>query len=187
MAGLSKFDQMLRKNYEETVERQQAINKQKHDDYVEYMKEMLNKKGGKKGKGQDEKGEGEIKQGKDVKEPLDEDLLDDLYEAASGVADETAARELELYIENDAQLYRQQTVPIMKNLSKRWKKKQYDKAKAVKLWMYLADAGGKKYVKEYGSRGDKIDSMFNKKTREMVAKSMEDNWSDEMKLGNFVD
>ena len=64
--------------------------------------------------------------------------------------DAVASRELKLYIENDRDLYRQQIVPIIKNVQRRMKKGTYDHAKAPKLWMYLVDNGAKKYVKEFG-------------------------------------
>ena len=65
-------------------------------------------------------------------------------------SDEHAETELKLYIQNDRDLYRQQIVPIIKNVQRRMKKGTYDHAKAPKLWMYLVDNGAKKYVKEFG-------------------------------------
>ena len=41
-------------------------------------------------------------------------------------------RELKLYIDNDANLYRQRYMPILKNLSKKKKKGQYRKGLASK-------------------------------------------------------
>jgi len=64
--------------------------------------------------------------------------------------DATAARELKLYIENDRDLYRQQIVPIIKNVQRKMKSGKYDHAQAPKLWLYLVDNGAKKYVKEFG-------------------------------------
>ena len=64
--------------------------------------------------------------------------------------DATAARELKLYIEHDRDLYRQQIVPIIKNVQRKMKSGKYDHAQAPKLWLYLVDNGAKKYVKEFG-------------------------------------
>jgi len=63
-------------------------------------------------------------------------------------SDDAYARELTLFIENDGELYRQRTMPIMKNLARKMRKGNYDPMKAVKLWMYLVDDGAKKYTKE---------------------------------------
>ncbi len=67
---------------------------------------------------------------------------------AAAPADEQAATELAIYINNDGGLYRQQYMPIVENLRKKIKKGTYDRAKAVKLVMYLAENGAKKYAKE---------------------------------------
>lgn len=61
----------------------------------------------------------------------------------------TEAHELFLFITNDADLYRQQTQPIILNLRKKIKRGIYNPELAVKLWRYLADSGAKKYNKEH--------------------------------------
>lgn len=96
------------------------------------------------------------------------------------------ARELQLYIENDGQLYRQQTTSIMKNLQKKFEKGQYDSNLARKLWRYLVDNGAKKYVQEHGSRGDKAANMFPGKVRDEVAAAMEADWKSELEAGNKI-
>ena len=80
--------------------------------------------------------------------------------------DATAARELKLYIENDRDLYRQQIVPIIKNVQRKMKSGKYDHAQAPKLWMYLVDNGAKKYVKEFGGN---VKDMFPKDLRLSIA------------------
>jgi hypothetical protein len=84
--------------------------------------------------------------------------------------DRHAITELVLYIDNDGQLYRSQTVPIMKNLARKIRKGVYDFRKSVKLWQYLVDAGARKYVKEFGTPGARVDTIFNAATRRHVAK-----------------
>ena len=96
------------------------------------------------------------------------------------------ARELQLYIENDGQLYRQQTTSIMKNLQKKFEKGAYDSALARKLWRYLVDNGAKKYVQEYGNKGDKAANMFPGKVRDEVAAAMEADWKAELEAGNKI-
>jgi len=61
------------------------------------------------------------------------------------------ARELALYIENDGDLYRQQTTPIILNLARKIKRGIFSHTKAAKLFRYLADNGAKKYSVEFGT------------------------------------
>ena len=81
--------------------------------------------------------------------------------------DEHMARELKLFIGNDGDLYRQQTLPIIKNLMRKRKKGVYDSELAVKLWGYLMESGAKKYAKEFGGTWHE---MFSPATREIAAR-----------------
>lgn len=103
---------------------------------------------------------------------------------AREAVDSIAARELELFIENDGQLYRSQMVPIQQNLLRKIAKGTYNHRQAWKLWMYLADSGAKKYVKESG--GDWNVTMFNKPTREAVAKAMSYSFMRNVKNGEHT-
>jgi hypothetical protein len=103
----------------------------------------------------------------------------------SGPVDEGAARELELYIENDADLYRQQFIPIVQNLMRKRAKGKFDFEKSVKLWMHLVDSGARKYIAEFGVPGQKIDSVFNRNTRLAVARSLAQTFVTEADLGNY--
>jgi hypothetical protein len=90
--------------------------------------------------------------------------------------DEHAADELDLYIENESDMYRQKQA-ILKNLALKAKKGIYDKKKAAKLWGYWVQAGARKYLKEYlkgiDSPDETIDSLgFNKATRDRVAEEL---------------
>lgn len=103
--------------------------------------------------------------------------------------DKDAARELELYIDNDGKLYNSQYLPILKNLSKKFKKGKYDKKLAVKLWMYLVDAGAKKYADEYGSgseMGGSWHNIFNKATRLVTATELEKTNRDGIEDGDYL-
>jgi hypothetical protein len=82
-----------------------------------------------------------------------------------GLSDEM--KELKLYIDNDASLYRQRYMPILKNLSRKKKQGKYRKGLASKAFMYLIDDGAKRYVKSYG--GNDRD-MFPKRQRKDLAK-----------------
>lgn len=102
-------------------------------------------------------------------------------------ADDDAARELELYAENDEPLYRQSYVPIAKNLSKKFKKGVYDSELAKKLWKYHADRAAQKYGMDHAGGSKEGLRMFSPDTRRAFARSLEDYWHDEMKIGNFME
>ena len=84
------------------------------------------------------------------------------------------ATELKLFIDNDANLYRQRLVPIVKNIQKKMKSGKYDHKKAPKLWMYLVTDGAKKYEKEFHGL------KFNKQEKEAVAQMYADEYKDEI-------
>lgn len=96
------------------------------------------------------------------------------------------ARELELFITQDAQLYRSQHQPIIQNLLRKRKSGRYDFMLSIKLFMYLVDAGAKKYVQETGSQ-IKWNDLFPKSVRLEVAKSLAESFQAEADLGNYND
>lgn len=63
--------------------------------------------------------------------------------------DPNMVKELILYGENDALLYRQRTVPIQKNLINKIASGKFDLQKSVKLWKYWADDVAKRYTREF--------------------------------------
>jgi hypothetical protein len=95
----------------------------------------------------------------------------------SGLSGEIETRELELFAINDGDLYRQRVQPIIKNLKKKIKSGKYDAKLALKAWQYAADDAAKKYVKEYGSPGDK---MFSVQDRKDVAKKLQEYYQEEI-------
>jgi len=97
-------------------------------------------------------------------------------------ADKTAARELELFIDNDGDLYRQMTTSIHKNLATKLARGEYLHDRAVKAFGYLAEAGAKKYAKEFGGTWH---VMFSVPTRRVVAESMARQFETEADLGNY--
>ena len=88
--------------------------------------------------------------------------------------DKNMVIELKLYIDNDADLYRQRLVPIVKNIQRKMKSGKYDHKKAPKLWKYLVDDGAKKYQKEFPG------VKFSKQEKEMVAQEFADEYKDEI-------
>jgi len=82
--------------------------------------------------------------------------------------------ELKMYIDNDADLYRQRLVPIVKNIQKKMKSGKYDHKKAPKLWKYLVDDGAKKYQKEFPG------VKFSRQEKDAVAQEFADEYKDEI-------
>lgn len=102
---------------------------------------------------------------------------------AKTVADPVAARELELYIENEGALVAAANSMgrmIMRNLAGMITRGTYDSTKAWKAWMPLADEGAKRYTREYG---DRFGTVFNKATREMVANRLAEAFESEVRTG----
>ncbi len=97
-------------------------------------------------------------------------------------ADKDGARELELYIENDRDLYRQQFIPIVKNLMLKRRKGVFNPQLAAKLFLYLVEDGAKKYCREFGGTWNK---MFSMPTRQLVANHFVFSFGAEADLGNY--
>lgn len=100
--------------------------------------------------------------------------------------DTALARDLQIFIDNDGDLYRQQTLPIQKNLSRKWQKGTYDSSKAPKIWEYLVESGAKKYHKDAHASG-KWYQMFPPALRRAVAKDMAADYEEELEMGNFTE
>jgi hypothetical protein len=111
--------------------------------------------------------------------------------------DPISAQELVLFIENDGNAYRQQYTPILKNLSAKKASGKYQHDLAVKLFVYLADAGAKQYYAEVveGRRpkywGDtkgvsqEWARMFPVAVRKGVAEELTEKFETEYGLGNY--
>ena len=101
-------------------------------------------------------------------------VRDALRKANEGVNEgPTETRELKMYIDNDGQLYNQRYMPIIKNLSKKMKKGKFDKKLAIKGFMYLVDAGAKKYIRDFGGSG-----VFTKRDKLRVAAEFADEFEE---------
>jgi hypothetical protein len=99
--------------------------------------------------------------------------------------DKDAAREIELYADNDSQLYYQRRRPILVNLAKKYKKGIYEIDKAAKLWKYYIEAAMQKYNKEFGSRGDKWSDLLDTHDRNLLATEYAIRTKQEFDLGNL--
>lgn len=98
--------------------------------------------------------------------------------------DKDAVREIKLFIENDYQIYKSQTLPILKNLTKKYEKGTFKLEPASKLFRYLIDTGLKKYHKEYGSKRDKWYDILSTNDRQYLAEIMAYDTLIELDAGN---
>jgi hypothetical protein len=96
------------------------------------------------------------------------------------------ATELKLYIDNDGNLYRQQTTSILKNLATKRARGDYKHELAVKLFGYLVESGAKKYAKEFGSPDQPWHKMFDVATRKQVAEELTRDFEVEVKNGGYA-
>jgi hypothetical protein len=101
--------------------------------------------------------------------------------------DKEMARELQLFADNDYQLYNSSRRPILINLSKKFKKGTYNIEKSAKLWRYYIDKALMKYNKDFGSRGDKWFELLSVPDRNRLAMEYALDTYNEFLLGNFTE
>jgi hypothetical protein len=99
--------------------------------------------------------------------------------------DDVTLRELQLFTENDADIYRQRTTPIVRNLRTKQAQGKYDHDRAVDLFMYLAEAGARKYAREHGGGEAEWNVIFPKDVRRAAAAAWRDEFEQESALGNY--
>ena len=95
--------------------------------------------------------------------------------------DDHAERELHLYADNHADLHRQRTSMVHKNLRNKMASGAYDSNKAHRAFVHVAKDAADRYSKEHGAKGEKV---FNKDHISNVAKKMRDQFEDEAKNGH---
>jgi hypothetical protein len=130
---------------------------------------------------------------------IDDNQMDSIYEAADikpkltyeditreleegQVVDKDMAYQIMMIGDNDAELYQQQFLPIIKNLMRKRDKGIYEPEKAVKLWRYWVDNVVKKHAKDLGIVSSR---QVSGATRNEVAKEKEEQERMEMDLGNW--
>ena len=104
--------------------------------------------------------------------------------------DESVVAELKMFTENDGDIYRQTTQPILKNLATKKAQGKYDSDRAVQAFMYLAEAGARKYAQEFGSGESRITGspwheMFPMAVRRAAAEHWRDEFEEEFRSGNY--
>lgn len=92
-----------------------------------------------------------------------------------------SVRELELFATNDGDLYKQQFVPIVKNLENKRNKGTYDRDKGRVAFLNFVENAARKYDKEFGGGR----SVFSKADKLAVAGNLERDYRQESDLGNY--
>ena len=106
----------------------------------------------------------------------------EIKESYEGQDWEQEKRELDLYIMNDQDLYRQRFMPIIMNLARKMKRGVYDHKMAPKLWQYLVDAGAKQYILEFGGT---VRQQFPVEARRELAQDIADEQYEMLKSGEY--
>ncbi len=78
------------------------------------------------------------------------------------------ATELVLYGDNDQSIYRQK-MAVFRALARKKDRGTYDPKLAPKAFAALLNASAKKYVREFGGRGDRWNAMFSPMDRRHAA------------------
>lgn len=99
-------------------------------------------------------------------------------------ADEIASHDLKLFIDNDGQLYERTAIPIRRNLMVKRARGKYDHRRAVDAFMYLTEAGAKKYVRE-NAPGTPWHVMFSIDTRRATAEELARSFETMAKIGEL--
>lgn len=90
---------------------------------------------------------------------------------------ESLARELVMWVNNDATIYERTLMPIWKNMTRKMAAGTFDPDLAVKGFMYAADSGAKSYSREFGGVWHK---NFPKDVRRMAASMLLEEFMAEM-------
>lgn len=96
-------------------------------------------------------------------------------------ADETAADELLLYLDNESDIYEMKR-SVVNNLLKKLNGGSYNHSFAMRAWQPVVERAAKKYSKEY-STGSDWSKIFAPATRDLVAKELADRWYQNAKDG----
>lgn len=103
-------------------------------------------------------------------------------------ADENAATELVMYIENTSDLSPDgpsgQGRSVLLNALRKWRKGTYDPTQAVRLFEYLTEAGAKRYAKEFATERE-WSTMFTPATRHEAAKQLEASFRNSVENGEY--
>lgn len=110
------------------------------------------------------------------------DLLDN---RAREPVDEAAADELLVYLENDTRFSPDGDGigrSILVSQLKKWRRGNYDANRAPAAWIYAVDSAAVAYAREFGGEWHRL---FNKPTREVVARELASSFERRAELGEF--
>lgn len=96
-----------------------------------------------------------------------------------------AVNELDLYINNNEDLYRKRFMPLVHNLNRDVKHNRYNHDNATKQWNLLVNDAAREYVKEFGKPGEDVKDMFSQDSRAKVARVLADREFENMKKGEY--
>jgi hypothetical protein len=99
--------------------------------------------------------------------------------------DKDMAREISLFADNDADLYRQSKQPILKNLAKKYQKGTFKVELASKLWVYYIENALKKYHKMYGNSKASWSTLMKPADRRLLAMEYAQDTLNDFKKGYF--
>lgn len=99
------------------------------------------------------------------------------------VVDQHLARELELFYENDQELYRGRYIPFVKNYIRRMKKGTYNRALAVKG---IRDTFIPAVIHKYNKEVAKLPPV-NRETKQVIAERWVAGFEQDYKDGQFED
>lgn len=105
---------------------------------------------------------------------------DDYYDTM--VSDPDSMQEIQLYAENDGDLYRSKFLPIIKNMKTKINSGKYDHSLAPKLWGYYVEDALKKYAKDFGTDWK---SLLSPKDRKVLAMKLADIYYDGILSGEY--
>jgi hypothetical protein len=99
--------------------------------------------------------------------------------------DKDMAREISLFADNDADLYRQSKQPILKNLAKKYQKGTFKVDLASKLWVYYIENALKKYHKMYGNTRASWSTLMKPADRKLLAMEYAQDTLNDFNNGEF--
>jgi len=101
------------------------------------------------------------------------------------IADQAAADELRIFVDNDGRLYDKTATPIHRNLMAKRARGEYDHARAVQAFMYLTEAGAKKYVHDVEGGATPWHVMFSIPTRRETAAQLARSFEERAARGEY--
>lgn len=105
--------------------------------------------------------------------------------AEGGYDDPDAARDVELFAENNPSLYTQRMIPIIKNLSRKKKKGTFDVVKAALLMKYYVEDADKRYQKEMNNNSNPRGFFLSVNDRKVLAKELAEQFSEQYDNGEY--